>query len=296
MQLHETPGWTSKIFKSITRWPRNMSLWAQWESIYTDLKNPNYEADAQKFYEDHRPAMHEGAELLWPELEDLPTLMRMRVESGHAAFEREKQNSPIDPNACEWPESYFDERIWFDQWPPNLRLKTMALDPSKGADARRGDYSALVAIGVDRAGIIYVEADLARRSTPEVVATGVDWFRRFRPDVFGVESNQFQDLLAGEFVAEFRRQGILSARPAPIENHTAKQVRIRRLGPYLSSRRLRFKARSPGTRLLVDQLREFPIADHDDGPDALEMALRLAAELLHGRAVNDGLGNRLPVG
>jgi predicted phage terminase large subunit-like protein len=102
--------------------------------------------------------------------------------------------------------------------------------------------------------------------------------------------------LAGEFEAEFRRQGILAARPVAIENHTAKQIRIRRLGPYLSSRRLRFKSDSPGTRLLVEQLQEFPIGDHDDGPDALEMALRLAADVLQGRAIKDGLGNRLPVG
>ena len=51
-----------------------------------------------------------------------------------------------------------------------------------------------------------------------------------------------------------------------------------------------------GTRLLVEQLQEFPIGDHDDGPDALEMALRLAADLLYGRTINDGLGSRLPVG
>ncbi len=43
------------------------------------------------------------------------------------------------------------------------------------------------------------------------------------------------------------------------------------------------------------QLQECPIADHDDGPDALEMALRLATEMLAG-TTNDGLGNRLPVG
>jgi len=31
---------------------------------------------------------------------------------------------------------------------------------------------------------------------------------------------------------------------------------------------------SPGCRLLLDQLGEFPRGDHDDGPDALEMAVR----------------------
>jgi len=296
MELNRTPGWTSRVFRSIVRWPENMSLWQQWEALYTDLARPNYKTAARKFYEQNRLAMDSGAIVLWPEEEDLYTLMCMRIEGGRTAFEREKQNSPVNPDLCEWPESYFDETLWFDEWPANLVVKTMALDPSKGADARRGDYSALVMLGVDRQGTLYVEADLARRATPRMVADGAEWFCRHRPDSFGVESNQFQDLLAGEFEAEFRRQGILGARPVPIENRTAKQVRIRRLGPYLSSHRLRFKSNSPGTRLLVEQLEEFPIGDHDDGPDALEMALRLAVEVLHGRTAKDHLGNRLPVG
>lgn len=296
MELHRTPGWTSRVFRSIVRWPENTSLWQQWEAIYTDLSRPHYKITAKKFHEQHRQVMHAGSIVLWPEVEDLYQLMCMRIEGGRTAFEREKQNSPVNPDLCEWPESYFDETIWFEQWPAHLAVKTMALDPSKGSDARYGDYSALVMLGVDRQGMLYVEADLARRPTPQMVADGVEWFRRFQPDLFGVESNQFQDLLAGEFAAEFQRQGILAARPAPIENHVAKQVRIRRLGPYLSSRRLRLKHGSPGTRLLVEQLQQFPIGDHDDGPDALEMAIRLAANVLHGRAVKDGLGSRLPVG
>ena len=149
-----------------------MSLWQQWEAIYTDLSKPRYKTAARKFYEQHRQAMDAGAIVLWPEEEDLYTLMCMRVESGRTAFEREKQNSPVNPDLCEWPESYFDEAIWFEAWPANLAVKTMALDPSKGSDARRGDYSALVLLGVDRQGMLYVEADLARRPTPQIVADG----------------------------------------------------------------------------------------------------------------------------
>jgi predicted phage terminase large subunit-like protein len=295
MQLHETPGWTSKIFKAIVRWPENMSRWAEWEAIYTDLKNPNYLRDARAFYEKNLIAMHAGAIVLWPEVEDLYALMRMRAEGGRTAFEREKQNSPINPDACEWPESYFDEAVWFDAWPAVLLLKTMALDPSKGSDSRRGDYSAFVMLGVDRQGIIYLEADLARRPTPQIVADGVELLRRFRPDAFAIEANQFQDLLSGEFEREIGRQGLLGTRPLPLENHVNKLVRIRRLGTYLSTRRLRFKTDSPGTKLLVEQLQEFPLADYDDGPDAAEMAVRLANQWFEGRAFNDGLGNRLIV-
>jgi len=296
MQLQETPGWTSRIFKAIVHWPENTSLWEQWEQIYMDVSNPNYQTAAKAFYDEHRKAMDQGAVVLWPEEEDLYALMCMRTEGGRTAFEREKQNSPINPDLCEWPESYFDESIWFDDWPEQLVAKTMSLDPSKGSDAKRGDYSALVMLGVDRQAVVYIEADLARRPTPQIVADGVELFRRFKPDVFGVEANQFQDLLAGEFEAEFRRQAVLYARPCPVQNLTNKLVRIRRLGPYLSSRHMRFKNGSPGTRLLVEQLKEFPIGDYDDGPDAAEMALRLAAELLAGRGIKDALGSRLPVG
>ena len=219
----------------------------------------------------------------------------MRAESGRTTFEREKQNSPVNPELCEWPESYFDETLWFETWPSQLVVKTLSLDPSKGSDSRRGDYSALVMLGVDRQGIVYAEADLARRPTPQIVADGVALYRRFCPDVFGIEANQFQDLLGTEFEAEFRRQGLLGARPWPLDNRINKQVRIRRLGPYMASRRLRLKSGSPGTRLMAEQLAEFPVGDHDDGPDALEMALRLAADLLMGRQSRDGLGNRLQV-
>jgi predicted phage terminase large subunit-like protein len=53
-----------------------------------------------------------------------------------------------------------------------------------------------------------------------------------------------------------------------------KETRIERLGPYFDQRIFRFK-RNKGTERLLAQLREFPLADHDDGPDAMEQATRL---------------------
>jgi hypothetical protein len=101
--------------------------------------------------------------------------------------------------------------------------------------------------------------------------------------------------LAGEFTAEFQRRKLWQLHPHKIHNTMNKQMRIRLLGPFLSQHRLRFHAGTGSTRLLVDQLRDFPLGAHDDGPDALEMALRLAEELFGGPLPDDGLGNRLPV-
>ena len=170
----------------------------------------------------------------------------------------------------------------------------MALDPSKGGDARRGDYSAYVMLGIDAAGV-----DLCRgRSGPP--ADAADGGRR-RGAVRAVPAARRSASRPISFrsccAASSRRSSRGSKWPASCRPRftttSNKLVRIRRLGPYLSQRRLRFLASSASTRLLVDQLRDFPAAAHDDGPDALEMALRLAEEVWQGRNADDGLGDRL---
>ncbi len=140
------------------------------------------------FYEAHETEMNAGVALLWPEEEDLYTLMAMRIEAGRTAFDREKQNLPINPELCEWPEAYFGDWIWFERWPNDLQVKTIALDPSKGSDAGRGDFSAFVMLAVDRQGLLYLDADLIRRPTPQIVSDGVELCVRFQPDVFGIEN------------------------------------------------------------------------------------------------------------
>lgn len=282
LRLCETPGWSSQVFSAIAKWPSDMGLWEQWAEIYCDMALPDPDAAARQFYDLHRSAMDAGAELLWPERESLYFLMCMWVVD-RGAFEREKQSRPVNPADCEWPESYFDDRIWFEEWPRSWRVKTLALDPSKGRDARRSDYSAFVSLLVGTDGYLYVDADLARRDVSQIVTDGVELYRNFQPDAFGIEGNAWQDLLGDYFVDEFAKQGMHDARPWTLDNSTNKVVRIRSLGGYLSQRRIRFKAGSPGTRLLVSQLRDFPDKhSHDDGPDALEMADRLARRLLSG--------------
>jgi hypothetical protein len=58
---------------------------------------------------------------------------------------------------------------------------------------------------------------------------------------------------------------------------------------------LRFTSRSPETALLVDQMKDFPVGEHDDGPDALEMAIRLSIELWNGRIEQERLTRRMRV-
>ena len=59
-----------------------MSLWQEWEAIYTAIDRSDAQVMGRAYYELHRDEMDTGAKVLWPELEDLYTLMCMRVEGG----------------------------------------------------------------------------------------------------------------------------------------------------------------------------------------------------------------------
>jgi hypothetical protein len=224
------------------------------------------------------------SKVLWPERESLYALMLLRATIGVAAFNSEKQNDPHDPTAAEWPPDYFAYAgFWFDKWPADIVLKTMALDPSMGRDWKRGDYQALVYFGRDKAGYQYVEADLRRGDGIEaMLSRAVAGVRSFQPEGLALEVNTFQELLQPPLLVIGKGENV----PLPIYplvNTVPKPVRIRRLGPDLAQRKWRFKRRSPGTELLVNQLKEFPHSATDDGADSLEMARRLAIDLWNGR-------------
>lgn len=285
--IMRTAGWDRKVFRAFYKWPTRMDLWERWESIYCSLDD-KAEFDAHEFYILNKEDMDHGAVVAWPESYTVETLMKMRAQ-GHSSFEQEMQCNPIDYALCEWGSMFDGDDIWYDDLPAESQrlVSVMALDPSKGKDARRGDYQAIVFLTVAVDGTMYVDCDMRRRPIRQLVQDMVQYTAIERPDVAVVESNQFQECIVNECQDESVKQQLLTP-IVPIDNgSTPKVVRVRRLDPYVSRRRLRFRRRSPGARMLVEQLSTFPTADHDDGPDALEMAVRKATELMVSARASD---------
>jgi predicted phage terminase large subunit-like protein len=166
-------------------------------------------------------------------------------------------------------------QIWADRWPDIFEYGVIGVDPSKG-NTEAGDYFAAVFVG-SAGEKLWIDAVLDRAKHVSHIVGEVVRFcydGRHPTDAVGLEANAFQDLLAPEFD---RQCALLGVPPLPVHlmhNSCNKALRIARLGPYLDRDKLRFRD-TPGTRLLVEQLQEFPLAEHDDGPDAVEFALRL---------------------
>lgn len=231
----------------------------------------------------HPADLRNPGEALWPWFKSAQALAELR-ELDPREFAALYQQCPRSGGDAEWPADYFDHAaFWFDEWPAHLAVKVLSLDPSKGTDSRRGDYSAFVKLGVAADGTEYVEADLRRdRDGMQIVHDGLRHVREFGPDRLACETNTFQQLFQFLFEQQGRAAGV-GFTWQPVENYAPKICRIRNLTRPLALKRVRFKANSPGTQLLVQQLKDFPCADHDDGPDAYAQARQVALALWEGR-------------
>jgi len=228
--------------------------------------------------------MDEGTAVIWPEYRTYYDLMKLRVAEGPASFNSEIQNEPVDPADCLFQEEwfrYYDE----DEIDVDTLTVVAAVDPSLGKSGKEGDYSAIITVGRGEDGSLYVlDADIERRA-PEKIIEDVQalWMRR-RFAAGGVESNQFQEFFRQEMLRRFNKAGQYPPL-MPIVSTKDKRLRIQRLQPLVKNGILRFKR---SQRLLLDQLRFYPSADHDDGPDGLEMAVSMIEQRFSVQTIKTG--------
>jgi predicted phage terminase large subunit-like protein len=231
-------------------------------------------------------------EALWPERWNQPWLETKRAGMNKYWWECLYQQNPTRSDKVEWGADYFPDSMWIkqDEWPTKFDLKVMMIDPSKGSKDRKGDFSAIVFLGIKN-GIGYVDSSIERRPVSEIVRDGLNIYERYKPHCLGIETNQFQELLVPEFNRQHRERSNFHLNIEEVDNRVNKVVRIQRLDPYLRNGELKFLD-NPSNHILVNQLKEFPLGSHDDGPDALEGAVRLAIEMTD-PMLDDGLGNNL---
>jgi predicted phage terminase large subunit-like protein len=225
------------------------------------------------------PCGRKPGEALWPERWPTQVLERRKKVSS-IWWSALYQGRPAAEGTNEFPEEYF-KNIWLneDEWPERYPLLSASyLDPSKAKNDKRDDYQALVYVGYHN-GHIIVDSDIDRIPVTKLLRKWVAWDRERRPKISGCEGNAFQELLIGEYSDVCREEGYNHDVPECVINSISKLVRIRRVGPWLSRGLLKFR-KSVSNELLIQQLKEFPNGGKDDGPDALDGALRLLVKLL----------------
>jgi len=254
------------------------------------------------------PALSDDGLALWPErypTEELLSIKRDHEIAGtsHVWHGLYQQDAAAAAELCEWPAYYWDEPFYYrEDEKPHFTpvLKMMALDPSKGKNDQKGDYSALLYAETDKEGTLWVDDPvLVRRPTTTIEDMAVKMMRQRQPDAFAIEINGFQEVLAQNIhrkapnlapIYPFdntRAEAVAALRIGKPAGHSvagkAKEVEIRMtLTPLLNQHNLRIRDTIQG-RMLGQQLRDFPMAKYDDGPDALTTMVRMWRGLMGGK-------------
>lgn len=298
------PSWQSKKYKAIEEWPKHMNLWEHcWKirsgkEVHNDTKGP---LAARQYYQDNKEAMDDGAVILWPQKWSLYSLMEMCAEND-LSFRSEMQNEPVDTDEMSFDVDNFT--YWDLQYPcVDALLKDLgdkvrfygACDPA----LMGGDYSAIVILACHKDDYYVIVADIARKSPDKLMKDILAYAKRFEFSKFAVEANNFQELMVDALEKEAKAQGV-TINLTPFKNTGTKHQRILSLYSWVKNGSIKF-CRSD--KLLLDQFRMFPRGKHDDGPDCLEMAIRIAnqsrgfemdeyVKMLH--ALNNPHGNGNP--
>ncbi len=190
----------------------------------------------------------------------------------------------VSLEGAEWPSDYFPESIWFSQWPNDAHENAIALDPSQGkGEKEKGCYASFVEARRDAKYVIWLECWASQSWDAKQLAERMATLNRERrPKGVSTELNGGQQFLVPILLQAAQATGI----PLPLygfEQKVDKEVRIRSLGPLLAQGRIRIRD-TPGGRLLVQQMRDFPVGEFVDCCDAAEMACRLLMHLVHSGA------------
>jgi predicted phage terminase large subunit-like protein len=266
----KNPLWHSKVFRAILQWPDRMDLWDQFEELLINGASPTLgEAAAMAHYDRNRLAMNAGAVVSWPAVRPLVKLMIKRARDGHEAFDSEQQNDPLSGD-----DAPFANCVQF--WVNRLAEWVFygSCDPSLGLKGNRRDPSAILVGGYQRVkGILnVVEAKIRKRVPDRIISDIIDAQREYRCVMWAIETVQFQEFLRQELL----KRSVAAGVPVParaVKPHTDKDLRIEGLQPHVAHGQILFH---PSLTTLLEQLRHWPKADHDDGPDALEMLWVLA--------------------
>lgn len=265
----KNPLWRVARFKALIRWPDNMSLWDKWEEI---LRNNGADGEmlATAYYQQHRAEMDQGSIVSWS-ARPLLALMLIRARDGHATFDAEYQNDPVSGD-----DAIFAGDGVFHFWVNRLVEWVFygACDPSLGKAGASRDPSALLVGGFNRhTGILdVVEAAIRKRVPDKIISDIIELQRQYGCLLWSIETVQFQEFLRTELIKRSAIAGVPVPARAVIP-HADKLLRIESLQPHMVNGLIRLHS---SQNTLIEQLRHFPKADHDDGPDALHMLWALA--------------------
>lgn len=297
--LFNNPAYRCRMYKSVISWSDREDLWQKWRELYANLDDAERLSHADAFFQSHRDDMLRGTQVIWPEKESYLDLMKEMFEIGRKAFMKELQNEPIASD-----QALFDTMHWYVETHEGFLIEKTgvlipwkelsepfaAMDPSTGQTkvkvGKLGDFTSLLVGRTDRRGRVFCHADWTKRAAPTKFIEAIfELHGLFKYDRLAVETNLYRNLLLPNIATEKERRErerkknnvnpwAINIKFYDVENVDNKLKRIYTLEPKVENGYILFNK-----TLSVEfknQMEAFPLGEHDDAPDALEMLWSLA--------------------
>lgn len=267
--INKRPDWKSKLYPALKQYPLNMHLWDEWQKIYHDRSQGVSPAEAteiagrraKEYYENHKYAMDECADVLWPERMSLYDIMKQRATNSYA-FSTELQCDPVDAETQTFKtyHMYSVEEINIEE------LEILGgVDPSL-SETKRSDPSAILTVGKSKTGIYYVlDVDCRKRSPDTIIENLLAKSMLQHYKWVSIEAIQFQQF----FASEVRKRSAIAGAYLNIKEYKStvkKEMRIASLEPLISNGYIKFL---PSQLNLIEQLIHYPKVKNDDILDCL---------------------------
>jgi predicted phage terminase large subunit-like protein len=216
----------------------------------------------------------ESGDILWPEKYDLKALSALLNEKGLYEFACQYQNTVTDD------ENAVFHKQWFHEYDPtDLKDRKLtrftAIDPAISLK-ERADFTAIVTIGVDILGKIYVlEVKRGHYTEDQMIEELFLTNELYHPVNISIETVAFQKTLQHYIMKEVKRRGkTLPLMEVLPESDESKEKRIRLLQPIYMRSDIFHSKSVADIEYLEDELLRFPKGKHDDLIDSLSYAVR----------------------
>lgn len=267
----------SKLYSAIVSPPEREDLWEIFDELIKDREDPDRLETAKAFYEMNKEEMNKGVKVLWDGRWSYLDLMIEKSNMTTRAFASEFLNKPIDEDS----QLFNVERMvmWDYGDLDGKSLEVFGAWDMAFGKSNRSDYNAIVIIGRDRlTGVLYVLHTWAEKCPAhKAMEKAVEVIKEYQPRIFAVETVQAQFDLYRQLSEKLIAERIYFTKLKPIttnRSHGKKEERVEQLEPMFENGIIRPHQTQ---RLLLEQLELFPFGDHDDLPDALQMAVSLCS-------------------
>lgn len=207
---------------------------------------------------------------LWPEHWSAESLEEKRQVLGSDVYSTEYENEPLSDEERIIKLDWIQAHIYVPaELPPGLR-HFAGVDPAAG----KHDRTAIVSVGVDRAGVIWeVDSWAATCSEDETVTQLITKHKRFQYALIAWEEVSFTNIYARYVMRMAAAENVYLPIKTVKAGTESKVLRVRAISPLIENGLIRLRDR--GNKNLVEELTSFPKGRFDDLPDALAYAVQI---------------------